>query len=768
MLFTYYCDANCMRLNPYMLPHLSMLDHYLHQHHHHFQLQEKLGSSSDSDKSASVSFVAPLLLQLNVEVNAASACNEGRSQSGCPSTSLVTLPCYFLTNRPKASNSSTLEFNSTENLIVDTIFESPKSSSDKGNSEKDSSDKGNDENGSSEKAICKKSSRKCPKKKKNRKKGGTKSRPSKTQTRSHNNLSNKPCVSSDFSSSSHVEISSVAEDGCDQRAKSDTETILRCISNTISDQCRANVSCSSSILSNDEGENTELALSKTFMHAGDAINEDPSVSEKMHKADKVRCNSNACVNDDFTPVVSGKKRWYDRSSYQHGNHPGHFAAFSGHSGDQFSTWQEKPSEIAIRDKLHIKYFKPRYSRTKTSTALESIEKIGTSTIPENSGSVSRHLGEYVFKKDDFPSLPSSDNELKVIRCKVRSRLPRRDNLENPHNPPRKAPEQCKESESEVRVDIKFSIPNLKVTIGEVEESSSGSGSSSGEFFSLDSSKSSEINKSSHNTSGTDSLRSSWASDEIQVRSDMGQSDGNEGHNVSQSGDTIFTSNDKSITDVIQSDCGTCRFDLNNDIPSFDTDAFKSGFLTCSSPVSTTPISPDNSMLFLNTSEFNNMLTIFNRDLEEILSAVWAAHRVYQTVELVQATLGGPLADYELLCHCAAPVVNLPPCQILDMPLQNIWQWYEEPSCYALEVKGCQDHQHLGNFNAHFVPSLSAVQLFVRRGPSAIFSKYMPKQDGLVFASSVEHVLGVNAGSAELVFEFFENEQPYFRQTLFGK
>jgi Protein of unknown function (DUF789) len=768
MLFTYYCDANYMQLNPCIFPHLSMLDHYLHQHHCHSQIQQNLRSSCDRDKSAPVSFVAPLLLELNVEVNAANDCIDERSQSGHPSTSLVTLPCYFLTNRPEASNSSSLEFNSTVNLIADTIVKSLKSSSVKENSEKGNSDKGSDENGSFEKANSKISSRKNSKKKKNRKKGGTEGRPSKTQTKSQKKLSNEPCVSSDSSSSSHVEITSVAEDGCDQRVKSDTETILRCFSNNISDKCHTDVSCSSSILSNDEGENTKPALSKTFMHAGDAKNEDLSVFEKR-KADTSQCNSNACINNEFTLVAFGKRRQYDRISYQDNSHPSQCTAFSGYSGDQFSTWQNKSSEVAIQDKSasHIKYFKQRHSETETLMAVESIEKIENSSKSDNSGSVSRHLGEYVFKKDDFPSLPSPDNGLKVVRGKVHSRLPRKEELKNPHVPlPKKALEQCKESESEVGVDIKFSIPNLKVTIGAVEESSSGSGSSSGAFFSPDSPKSAEMNQSSHNTTGTDSPRSSRSSDEMQVRSDMGHSDTSESHNVSQSGGNIFTSNDKSITDVTpQSGCGICPLDLNNDAL-FDIDAFKSGPLMCSSPAGTTPILPNNSMSCL--GESNNMLTIFNRDLGGILSAVRAAHRVYQRVELVQATLGGPLADYELLCHCAAPVIDLPPRQILDIPLQSIWQWYEEPSCYALEVKECQDHQRLMNFSAHFVPSLSAVQLFVRRGPSETFSKHMPKQDGLEFAPSVDDVLGVNAGSAELVFEFFENEQPYLRQTLFGK
>lgn len=748
-----------MQLIPDVLPHLSMLDHY---HHHHCQQQQKMESSFESDRCASTSFVASLLIQLNVEANAANSCRDGQSEFGRPCTSRVTFPCYLLTNRPKASASSSLEFNSTVNLIADIIIESFKSSS----------DKGNDENGSSDKANSRKGSRKNSKKKK-RKKNRTKAGPSKAQTRFDSNSSNEPCVSSDSSSSSHVEISLVDGDGGDQRVKSDSETTLRCVSSNLSDWSHADVGCSNAILSDEEGEDKKLALPKTYGSARDAINEDMSAFEEMNKADKAQWSSNTCIINDFIPVGFGRKGRCGKRFCQQGSHPSRCVAFDGHSGDQFSTWQHKPSKKSSL----MKYFKPRYSRIETSTAPESIEKIDTSSKPDSEAdanrvptklpndNVSRHSGEYVFKKDDFPSLPSPNNDLKeVIRCKVGQRSPRRDDLQKPHVSLSSFPEQCKQSESVVVDDIKLNIPVLKVKIDEMEESSSGSGSSSGAFFSPNSSKSSQMNQSSHDTSSTDSPRSSKASDETQVRPDMCPFDTNEGHDVSHLGRNIFASDDKSTIGLTQSGCDTCPSDLYKNTPA-DVDA---GSSTCSSLASATLISPSSNMSCVDIGEFKKMRAICSTDLLEILRAVQAAHKVYQIAESVQATFVGPFADYELLCHYAAPVVSLPPHQIINVPLQKIWQWYEEPSCYGLEVKGCQDHQRWVKFTAHFVPSLSAIQLFVHGGSSATFSKQMPKQGESESALDVEDVSGVNVESAELVFEFFEYEQPYLRQTLFEK
>lgn len=777
-----------MQLNPYVLPHLPVPDHHRNQHH-----QQAVGAFSNFDRFASTSFVAPLLLQMNVDTNAAHT--DAQSQSGRVSTSRVTLPCYLLTDRPaEASTTSGIGINSTENLIADTIVESLKSSSDKGNSDKDSSDKGiHNEKGSSYKANSKKSSIKNSKKKKkkNKKKGRANAGPSETQTRSDNDTLDEPC-SSNFSSSSHVEKSLVDGDAGDQ-VKSDTKNGLRCFPSNLSERCHGDVSYSNSMLSSDEREDTEPALLEILQPLKDATNEDPSaLHEEMHKADIIQCSSDACISNDFAPIVSRRRGSYDRRFHQQHHNPSQFVAFSERRGDRFSAWQEIPSKIVNGDKfvLHKRYSKPSDSRIETSTAPESDKKTDTlgkqdsksdgksspTKLPicskkdhDMSGNVSKHSGEYVFKKDDFPSLQHVSSDTKVVaRHKVGPRLPQKDDSKKLPSPfPVKILGKHKEPENEAMVDTKLSIPILEVKIGEVKECGIGSGSSSASSFSSDSCNSSQMNQSSHDNSGLDSPRISNASDETQLGPDICPSNTNDGHNATQLSHIIPTLDDKSTIDVAPSGCVTCTSNLDNDTPT-DINPSKFGSSVCSCPTITTPAVPSTDMPSLDIGESKNLPNVCNTNLEEILRAVQAANKVHQIVELVQTTFGGPFADYELLCYYAAPAIDLPPRQIANVPLQKIWQWYEEPSCYALEVKGCQDHQRLIDFTAHFVPSLSAVQLFVKRGHSTIFAKHLPKKGEAMSTPTMEEMSRVGAGSAELVFEFFEYEQPYFRQTLFEK
>ncbi|KAH6559316.1 hypothetical protein KP509_1Z014900 [Ceratopteris richardii] len=51
-------------------------------------------------------------------------------------------------------------------------------------------------------------------------------------------------------------------------------------------------------------------------------------------------------------------------------------------------------------------------------------------------------------------------------------------------------------------------------------------------------------------------------------------------------------------------------------------------------------------------------------------------------------------------------------QVTDVQLGTLWQWYEEPSSYGLKVKLSESSERTGrNFQAFFVPYLSAIQLF---------------------------------------------------------
>ncbi|XP_077254026.1 uncharacterized protein LOC143892989 [Tasmannia lanceolata] len=120
-----------------------------------------------------------------------------------------------------------------------------------------------------------------------------------------------------------------------------------------------------------------------------------------------------------------------------------------------------------------------------------------------------------------------------------------------------------------------------------------------------------------------------------------------------------------------------------------------------------------------------------------IQALNEAYRLQIASERVQLATGSPLAEFERLLHSASPVIIPssvqkhcqeclgsqlilnPLCkhQIPNIPLSEVWHWYEKPGSYGLEVKA-EDSQNLKgmdtdvvSFHAHFVPFLSAVQLF---------------------------------------------------------
>ena len=121
-------------------------------------------------------------------------------------------------------------------------------------------------------------------------------------------------------------------------------------------------------------------------------------------------------------------------------------------------------------------------------------------------------------------------------------------------------------------------------------------------------------------------------------------------------------------------------------------------------------------------------------MKEAISYVYTAQ---QQVEDIQLRIGGrPIADLENFVYSASPIVHCSPCpigcksylqecvkdglclhQTPDITLRTVWQWYEEPSCYGLDVKAQDLRRSKGLWNSHcqfttyFVPYLSAVQLF---------------------------------------------------------
>uniref|UniRef100_N1QX14 Uncharacterized protein n=1 Tax=Aegilops tauschii TaxID=37682 RepID=N1QX14_AEGTA len=204
-------------------------------------------------------------------------------------------------------------------------------------------------------------------------------------------------------------------------------------------------------------------------------------------------------------------------------------------------------------------------------------------------------------------------------------------------------------------------------------------------------------------------------------------------------------------------------------------------------------------------------TVFSK----IREAVSDAHRAQQSAEDIQLHIGRPLADFEQFIYSASPVLHCSSCptgcssssqewvrdglcchQIADISLSSIWQWYEEPGCYGLEVKAQDLRRSKGfwnsryQFNAYFVPYLSAVQLF--RQPKRtvdkdeadmgarskttpcmsslpILAKLLPQESNKRNSSPAFHDKDdQQLETTELIFEFFESEQPFWRRQLFDR
>ncbi|WVZ95607.1 hypothetical protein U9M48_041345 [Paspalum notatum var. saurae] len=205
-----------------------------------------------------------------------------------------------------------------------------------------------------------------------------------------------------------------------------------------------------------------------------------------------------------------------------------------------------------------------------------------------------------------------------------------------------------------------------------------------------------------------------------------------------------------------------------------------------------------------------------KHLFEMLRVVNDAYKV-QVAADVHLAAGYPITDLENFIYSATPVVGRAPCMkssgcswdqavsnsvcqhdISNVSLRSIWEWYEEPGCYGLEVKALSDLSSKAScsssseFCAYFVPYLSAVQLFgwsMRNNMDHHFDvqgREIPK------ASNTAHSFGSHPVHAkvhklpeesnpcllesslavedhgELLFEYFETEQPSFRPPLFEK
>lgn len=228
---------------------------------------------------------------------------------------------------------------------------------------------------------------------------------------------------------------------------------------------------------------------------------------------------------------------------------------------------------------------------------------------------------------------------------------------------------------------------------------------------------------------------------------------------------------------------------------------------------------------------NQAFSGFETDLDKIIQAVTDAYKLQTAAEGVHLA-GSPFVDFERLIHNVSPVIGQIYCinscntcsreelignslcwhQIPSISLGSLWQWYEEPGCYGMEVKveDCCNSKSLRNgfqFRAYFVPFLSAVQLFGRSGSTnngslrggatitcevdktskassylgslPIFAKLLSQPckevDACFLDSSSSKVEISNRpvrskclGGEELIFEYFESKQPHQRRPLFEK
>ncbi|KAM7482861.1 hypothetical protein LguiB_007444 [Lonicera macranthoides] len=202
------------------------------------------------------------------------------------------------------------------------------------------------------------------------------------------------------------------------------------------------------------------------------------------------------------------------------------------------------------------------------------------------------------------------------------------------------------------------------------------------------------------------------------------------------------------------------------------------------------------------STAENDLSKMGSALNDVKRAEWAS-------EAVSMATGCPIAEFERILQSASPVIcpsssivscqTCLPDQVLGASLcrhetpgiclRNVWEWYEKHGNYGLEVKAddYENSKRLGMdsvaFRAYFIPLLSAVQLFrkckgnhtkkgdevsteamessdmYRKSETSTSKGHLPTFPVLVPQPRGEDDL-------ELLFEYFEPEQPQKRQPLF--
>ncbi|KAH0660754.1 hypothetical protein KY289_029502 [Solanum tuberosum] len=194
-------------------------------------------------------------------------------------------------------------------------------------------------------------------------------------------------------------------------------------------------------------------------------------------------------------------------------------------------------------------------------------------------------------------------------------------------------------------------------------------------------------------------------------------------------------------------------------------------------------------------------TIYGRE-NDVCWAVNEAHGGQLAAEAIEMRKGYPLAEFEKFIRSASPVIcpsvqggqgaPLSRCEIPNISLWNLWQWFEKHGNYGLQVKAEEHTTRRLKFSAYFNPSLSAIQLFMdnrtQGSPTGDFhtrsSLLLPKSRVENSSSSrEENVVSDSRASSdcsaadplvesklsdELLFEYFEQERPQSRKPFFEK
>ncbi|KAH0668147.1 hypothetical protein KY285_029353 [Solanum tuberosum] len=194
-------------------------------------------------------------------------------------------------------------------------------------------------------------------------------------------------------------------------------------------------------------------------------------------------------------------------------------------------------------------------------------------------------------------------------------------------------------------------------------------------------------------------------------------------------------------------------------------------------------------------------TICGRE-NDVCWAVNEAHGAQLAVEAIEMRKGYPLAEFEKFIRSTSPVIcpsvqggqgaPLSRCEIPNISLWNLWQWFEKHGNYGLQVKAEEHTTRRLKFSAYFNPYLSAIQLFkdnrTQGSPTGDFhtrfSLLLPKSRVENSSSSrEENVVSDSRASSdcsaadppvesklsdELLFEYFEQERPQSRKPFFEK